>query len=106
MALRCILGAFRTSPTIALHNEAALPPVAVRLNHIRRKYAIRILTLPEKHPIRQCCPLTFPPFHETPESSNTTGPWISWFVYLFIHHTACSPQAMASEVQTNNLEQE
>ena len=33
MALRCILGAFRTSPTIALHNQSALPPVAVRLNH-------------------------------------------------------------------------
>jgi hypothetical protein len=27
-------------------------------------------------------------------------------IYLFIHHTACSPQAMASEVQTNNPEQE
>jgi hypothetical protein len=28
------------------------------------------------------------------------------FIYLFIHHTACSPQAMAGEVQTNNPEQE
>ena len=28
------------------------------------------------------------------------------FIYLFIHHTACSPQAMAGEVQTNNHEQE
>jgi hypothetical protein len=28
------------------------------------------------------------------------------FIYLFIHHTACSPQAMAGEVQTNNSEQE
>jgi hypothetical protein len=27
-------------------------------------------------------------------------------MYLFIHHTACSPQAMAGEVQTNNPEQE
>ena len=51
MALRCILGASRTTPTIALHNESALPPVAVRLNHMRRKYAIRILTFPEMHPI-------------------------------------------------------
>jgi hypothetical protein len=28
------------------------------------------------------------------------------FIYLFIHHIACSPQAMAGEVQTNNSEQE
>jgi hypothetical protein len=40
MALCCILGAFRTSPTIVLHNESALPPSAVRLNHMGRKYAI------------------------------------------------------------------
>jgi hypothetical protein len=40
IALHCIVGVFRTSPTIALHNEWTLPPVAVRLNHMRRKYAI------------------------------------------------------------------
>jgi hypothetical protein len=28
------------------------------------------------------------------------------FIYLFIHQTACRPQAMASEVQTTNREQE
>jgi len=27
------------------------------------------------------------------------------FIYLFIHYTACSPQAMAGKVQTNNHEQ-
>jgi hypothetical protein len=48
------------------------------LRHMRRKYSIRILTFAEMHPIRQCHPLTFPPFLYTPESSNTTGPWISW----------------------------
>jgi hypothetical protein len=38
--------------------------------------------------------------------------FISWlnliylFIYVFIHHTACSQQAMAGEVQTNNPEQE
>jgi hypothetical protein len=45
---------------------------------MRRKYAIQILTFPETHPIRQHCPSTFPPFYETPESSNRNGPWISW----------------------------
>jgi hypothetical protein len=35
MALHCILGVFRTSLTIALHNECALPPVAVQLDHIK-----------------------------------------------------------------------
>jgi hypothetical protein len=28
------------------------------------------------------------------------------FIFLFIDYTPCSPKAMASEVQTNNLEQE
>ena len=30
------------------------------------------------HPIRQRCPLTFPLFYESPDSSNTSGPWIPW----------------------------
>jgi hypothetical protein len=28
------------------------------------------------------------------------------FIYLFIHHIACNPHAMASKVHTNNYEQE
>jgi hypothetical protein len=32
--------------------------------------------------------------------------YCSSFIYLFIHHTACSPQAMAGKVQINNSEQE
>ena len=31
---------------------------------------------------------------------------INRFIYLFIYHIACSPQAMAGEVQTNKCEEE
>jgi ribonuclease HI len=62
-ALRKILGAFRTTPIVALQTEAALPPVHVRLQHAQRRYAIRILTMPKDHPIRRQCPVTFPPNH-------------------------------------------
>src|SRR5215208_8018491 len=47
MALRRILGAFRTTPVKALHNEAGIPPVNVHLTGVQRRYAIRLLTLPE-----------------------------------------------------------
>jgi hypothetical protein len=36
-ALHRILNAFRSTPVTALHNEAALPPVAVQLTHKLRK---------------------------------------------------------------------
>jgi hypothetical protein len=50
-ALPRILNAFRSTPTLALHNEAALPPVSVRLTHKQRKYCLRLLSLPESHPV-------------------------------------------------------
>jgi ribonuclease HI len=62
-ALRKILGAFRTTPIGAMQNDAALPPMDVRLEHMVRKYAIRTLSLPRSHPIRRRCPRTLP----TPE---------------------------------------
>jgi hypothetical protein len=39
----------------------------------------------------------------TGETHQVTGQ--GGFIYLFIHHTVCSLQAMAGEVQTNNPEQ-
>jgi hypothetical protein len=76
IALHCILGAFCTPLTIPLFNECALPPVAVQLNHMRRKYAIQILTFHEIHPIWQHCLSTFPPFYQISKSSNTNRHWI------------------------------
>jgi ribonuclease HI len=59
-ALRRILNAFRSTPTMALHNEAALPPVSVCLQSKQRKNALHILSLPPSHPIVKRCPSSFP----------------------------------------------
>src|SRR6266705_2893381 len=60
-ACRRILGAFRTSPVIPMELEASLPPTSIRLQQKCRNYAIRSMTLPEDHPIRQRTSSTFPP---------------------------------------------
>jgi ribonuclease HI len=53
MALRKILGTFRTSPTLPSEVEAALPPPAIRLNTALRQYAFRARKLPDRHPIKE-----------------------------------------------------
>jgi hypothetical protein len=50
-ALRRILNAFCSTPIMALHNEAALPPVAVRLTHKLHKYTLHLLSLLTTHPV-------------------------------------------------------
>ena len=52
LALRKILGVFKTAPIIPMELEAALPPPIVRLNHNQRRYAFRILKLSNNHPVR------------------------------------------------------
>jgi hypothetical protein len=52
-ALRRILNTFKSIPVPALHNEAALPPVSVRLDSKQCKYALHLLTLPASHPVAQ-----------------------------------------------------
>jgi ribonuclease HI len=59
-AHRPILNAFKSTPTLALHNEAALPPVSVRLDNKQRKYTLRLFSLPTSHPVVQHCPTSFP----------------------------------------------
>jgi hypothetical protein len=59
-ALRRILKAFHSTPTIALHNKAALPPVSVRLQSKQRKYTLHILSLPPSHPVVKRCRSSFP----------------------------------------------
>ena len=53
LALRKILGVFKTAPIVPMEVEAALQPPCVRLNASTRKYAIRTLKLAPKHPINQ-----------------------------------------------------
>ena len=52
-ALRQILGAFRGSPTKAMEIEAAILPIGLRAEKLCQQYAIRVLSLGEKHPIRK-----------------------------------------------------
>ena len=65
-ALHKILEAFKTSPAAAIELKANIESVKVRLNKKCRKYALRVITLPETHSIRQRTPLSF-------SSENGTG---------------------------------
>ena len=51
LAVRKILGVFKTAPIIPMEVEAALPPFKVRLNTNLRQYAFRMLKLSPKHPV-------------------------------------------------------
>jgi hypothetical protein len=43
LALRKILGVFKTAPIKPMEIESALPPPFIRLNHSNRRYAFRVL---------------------------------------------------------------
>src|SRR5665213_815342 len=51
LAVRKILGVFKTAPIIPMEVEAALLPPVVRLNTNIRQYAFRMLKLSPEHPI-------------------------------------------------------
>ena len=51
LAVRKILGVFKTAPIIPMEVESALLPPQVRLNTNLRQYAFRMLKLSAKHPI-------------------------------------------------------
>ena len=50
LALRKILGAFKTSPIMAMELEAAIPPPKIRFNKICMNYSLRIIQLFKNHP--------------------------------------------------------
>ena len=60
MALRKILGAFKTSPSAAMEIEARVKSTTAQLNYKTRVYASRVMTLAENHLIRLQTPITFP----------------------------------------------
>lgn len=51
LAMRKILGVFKTAPVKVLEIEAGLLPPDIRLNELTRRYAFRINHLPRDHPI-------------------------------------------------------
>jgi hypothetical protein len=63
-ANRRILGAFKTSPIACLDKEASNLPPNIRLDHMCRRYAYRVLRMPYTHPVRQRAPSSFPSIHE------------------------------------------
>ena len=65
IAMRKILGAFKTSPVDAMEVESSLLPRDIRLNNNCTTYTIRSITLPASHPIRQRTSATFPPEYPT-----------------------------------------
>jgi ribonuclease HI len=52
LAIRKILGVFKTAPILPMELESGLLPPIVRLNYNRRRYAFRILKLSNNHPIK------------------------------------------------------
>jgi hypothetical protein len=91
-ALCRILNAFRSTLVTALHNEATLPPVAVRLTYKLRKYTLRLLSLLTTHPVVRWCPSSYPiPGHFTASLSDNREydhPWHSdrrspsWLIHI------------------------
>ena len=49
LALRKILGVFKTAPISAIEVEAALPPAEIRLNSNTHQYIFRLLKLAKNH---------------------------------------------------------
>ena len=71
LALRKILGVFRTAPIRPMEVEAVLVPPSIRLDTSLRKYALRALKLAPTHPINQARPR---PRLSEPTSSPVTSP--------------------------------
>ncbi len=58
-ALRWITGAFRTTPTGALHSFAGIMPIHLHCRKLQERYFLRIHTLPSPHPLRAFFPNIF-----------------------------------------------
>jgi len=74
LALRRILGAFKTSSIMAMKLEAAIPPPKIRFNKICMNYSLRIMQLFKNHPIRTRVSTSFPPYNN--------GSELDWDKYL------------------------
>src|SRR5436190_21487452 len=61
IALRKMLGAFKTSPINAMKLEASISPPKIRFERICKNYARRTLQMHENHPIKLRILFGFPP---------------------------------------------
>ena len=94
-ATRRILGAFRTTPVALLDVEACLPPAALRLDHNRRRYALRLLRLPPTHPVVSRCPEHFQIFNTTCSHCKLT----TRMAQLVTTHRGCAHLPNTSSIQ-------
>ena len=62
IALRKMLGAFKTSLINAMKLEASIPPPRVRFERICKNYTWRTLQMHENHPIKLRVSSSFPPY--------------------------------------------
>ena len=62
IALRKMLGAFKTSPINAMELEASIPSLKIRFERICKNYAWRTLQMHENHPIRLRVSSGFPSY--------------------------------------------
>ncbi|KAE8216880.1 hypothetical protein CF319_g8889 [Tilletia indica] len=89
-SLRCVLPVYRTTPVLALQIEASIPPIELALDRAARRFARRLWTLPDDHPLLlrlagmpgQPKPVNrdlLPPNHlsESPLMRAPTGPTLS-----------------------------
>ena len=74
LALRKILGAFKTFPIMAMELEAAIPPPKIRFDKICMNYSLRIMQLFKNHLIRTRISTSFPPYNNDSE--------LNWNKYL------------------------
>lgn len=73
LAIRKILGVFKTAPILPMEVESALPPPQVRLNANLRRYAFRLLKLSPNHPINEATNKIISP-NERPTKEYTKPP--------------------------------
>lgn len=52
LGLKSILGAIRTTLIAAIEVEAVILCTTIRVNHIYKRYVMRVVTLPASYPLR------------------------------------------------------
>ena len=77
-ALRKIAGAFKTTPVAALESELGLLPVDIRLDLRQRNYTIRLLSMPDTHPLLPLWPNTFPKTLDNDRDDPTNKRFTPW----------------------------
>jgi hypothetical protein len=56
------------STGITIEAKVAIPPTGLRLNQLKRRYSLRLISAPVCHPLRQRCPDDYPPIMKQAET--------------------------------------